>query len=518
METVTPKRSDPQSDTVRIKNDDLFDMSLSQAADSVESVLQGDTSSVIVDSASQSKGLSVCHSSSRKRPLSPASGEGDGDGPDVSSKKTRRDVMRPNRNGPKVSGTVKDNGKTLKTLKTGKNVKKDKKDAKEKTQVTNDKSKSEDIEIDIVSILANLSADMHMQFEAVNEQICDLQKGLEQKIATKVAQVLDKRITGEMNKIQKVVDDKIQAIKSDIQAEVSAELTVMNDKMAELSEKCVRSKGTSVPDSSDIALNVIITGLPEQANEVTVHKVNKLIKDGLKVINIEVEKAERKKSRDTKRPGVVIAKFKSFEDKKNVMLQKNRLNNNKQYSNVFINHDLSYSERRMSDNFRTVLGALRQHGLAVRGSRVVRMNERAEDSDSDSRGRCGHQNVPRGSFSEGAIADTNDNSDTRVSFFRGNNSHRVNYHNCRETWHSDTRNSLLRGGNPHRGGNHDSHMRDSNNRNNPSQEDNYNNDEWQRSGYGGNYNSNRRGRGQGRGYGRNERRDKHSGQRQNNYN
>jgi hypothetical protein len=61
-------------------------------------------------------------------------------------------------------------------------------------------------------------------------------------------------------------------------------------------------------------------------------------------------------------------------------------------------------------------------------------------------------------------------------------------------------------------------MRNSNKRNNPSQEDNYNNNEWQRSGYGGNYNPHRRGRGQGRGYGRNEKRDNHSGQRQNNYN
>ena len=55
------------------------------------------------------------------------------------------------------------------------------------------------------------------------------------------------------------------------------------------------------------------------------------------------------------------------------MTKKNTLKNSTQYSNVYIHHDQPLSERVMADNFRTVLNALRQHGLTMRGSRVVQM-------------------------------------------------------------------------------------------------------------------------------------------------
>jgi len=58
-----------------------------------------------------------------------------------------------------------------------------------------------------------------MQFNAMNERIDRLESWLEQKIASKVAQVFDKRIAGEVNKLNKAVDDKIESVKSDIKVD-----------------------------------------------------------------------------------------------------------------------------------------------------------------------------------------------------------------------------------------------------------------------------------------------------------
>jgi len=99
-------------------------------------------------------------------------------------------------------------------------------------------------------------------------------------IASKVAQVFDKRITGEETKLKKAVNNKIESVKSDIKADLSSDIEALNDKVDELVKN--QSQGPSRVD--DIAMNVVIQGLPEQNNENTLLKVNKMLKDGLKVL------------------------------------------------------------------------------------------------------------------------------------------------------------------------------------------------------------------------------------------
>jgi len=74
-----------------------------------------------------------------------------------------------------------------------------------------------------------------MQFNAMNVRKDRIESGLEQKIASKVAQVFDKRITGEVNKLKKTVDDKIESVKSDTKADLSSDIEALNDKIGEMS-------------------------------------------------------------------------------------------------------------------------------------------------------------------------------------------------------------------------------------------------------------------------------------------
>ena len=58
----------------------------------------------------------------------------------------------------------------------------------------------------------------------------------------------------------------------------------------------------------------MIRKLPVTANEKLTDKANALIKNGLKLRDIEVTDTERKTSHNDSIPGVVIAKLKSMED------------------------------------------------------------------------------------------------------------------------------------------------------------------------------------------------------------
>ena len=108
------------------------------------------------------------------------------------------------------------------------------------------------------------------------------------------------------------------------------------------------------------------------------------------------------------------------------MLQKQKLYESRQYNKVFINHDQPLVVRQMANNFRTVLGALQQHGLVVRGSRVLRMDQARGNTRQD---RSGSDDRRDESFTESAHTNSNRASGNRNSYAdaaggRGTDSHR----------------------------------------------------------------------------------------------
>ena len=114
------------------------------------------------------------------------------------------------------------------------------------TRITNNvirvgsESTTEDDNTGLRELISDLASGLNMQFAALNERMDKLENGLEQKISYKVAQILDKRETQEMNKIKNDVDTKIDNIKRDTQAEVTADLDVLNDKINEASGVSIR--------------------------------------------------------------------------------------------------------------------------------------------------------------------------------------------------------------------------------------------------------------------------------------
>ena len=218
----------------------------------------------------------------------------------------------------------------------------------------------------VQQLFAKLSADMNMMFMSVNERLDKIDSGLEKRIATKVSQILDKRVNSEMNKIRTDFESRLVEFKESLRAEVSVDLDDLRNEV-----QSRESTTQSTTNERDISLNIVIRNLPESHSENTKNKVNSLLRDGLRLSDISVQDAERKQSYTDGKPGVIVAKMKNKQEKTCVMKEKRRLKDSRQFNKVFIQHDLHPSQRSVSSNFRRIVHAMKSNvnNLSMRGSK-----------------------------------------------------------------------------------------------------------------------------------------------------
>ena len=96
-------------------------------------------------------------------------------------------------------------------------------------------------------------------------------------------------------------------------------------------------------------------------SNITKNKVNRLIRDGLKLTDIEILTSERKQTRDG-RPGIIIVTFATAEQKSSVMKQKKDLRKNKNYESVYLEDERPPGQRLNESNMRTLLKACGKSG------------------------------------------------------------------------------------------------------------------------------------------------------------
>ena len=75
-------------------------------------------------------------------------------------------------------------------------------------------------------------------------------------------------------------------------------------------------------------------------------------------------------NRNNSKAGLVKATLDSTASKQEVSRQKNRLKDSSRYSNVFIENDVPAAQRAINANFRTLLNALGESNLQLKGSRT----------------------------------------------------------------------------------------------------------------------------------------------------
>lgn len=126
----------------------------------------------------------------------------------------------------------------------------------------------------------------------------------------------------------------------------------------------VNAEKPTQSNQSNIAENIVIWNLNKAEGEdddptVTIHTVNQLIRDGLKIADVIVKAATRKPpGPGSINSGVVIATLDSAQSKQKVMNAKSDLKSRPDYANIYINNELSKETLTSQNNMRKLLKEL----------------------------------------------------------------------------------------------------------------------------------------------------------------
>ncbi|CAC5399360.1 unnamed protein product [Mytilus coruscus] len=187
----------------------------------------------------------------------------------------------------------------------------------------------------------------------------------------------------------------------------------MQDKINSLEKTVRENTGVIERNESTCKNKLVIKNLKydeseKDSNQVTINKIHELFKDGLALANIQVESVTRKESKG-QYPGVVICEIKSAEDKTRIFKKKNKLKDNRKYSNVYIENDRSVETRNLQASLRTVLkeiGKEKDYKMVALTETFLREHESLEVPGykfyRNNRKRI-HKNAVRGSGGVGVL-------------------------------------------------------------------------------------------------------------------
>jgi len=241
----------------------------------------------------------------------------------------------------------------------------------EHTDIPVEAAPSQDSVVTLANAIHRLSDQMRDSIGDLSARIGNLESSLEAKIKKHVQSA----INPEISKIKKDFNAEIRDIKSNI--DDIARACAIN---SEARESCPHT------DSGDNAraLNLIIRNLPQSETESdnsVKEDVDKLIKDGLK-LRVRVVNVVRKQPRHHGDNGVVILTCRNQEDKAAIMKAKATLRNNRAYSRVYIEYDMTYDERNNVTNLKTIAKVIGNDKVFVRGNKLVPRDHRRNDSNS----------------------------------------------------------------------------------------------------------------------------------------
>jgi hypothetical protein len=221
-------------------------------------------------------------------------------------------------------------------------------------------------------------------FSALTVRINDMEKNLEEKLLRKIDTHIDKKI----DRLKLNIDKDISTVKSDmVKIEKTCSDAIENVKRSYAD--AIKSRGETNDITRDT--NIVIRNLRESADErddpsVVKHKVEKLLRDGLKLANVKIVEAKRKPGwtdRRGDRPGIIIATVETKEQKTQLMKAKIALRESRDYRSVYIENDLTVNELQTQSSLRTILRELgRERDYFVTGSRIVHRSEERRSQTS----------------------------------------------------------------------------------------------------------------------------------------
>ncbi|CAC5385800.1 unnamed protein product [Mytilus coruscus] len=219
---------------------------------------------------------------------------------------------------------------------------------------------------ELKSLFVGLTGSMNSFCQMITQRMDNLEKTIPNTIAT----LIDSKISSEMQKVKQ---------------QFQKELKTVSDKVENI-EKSYANVAKQQPNM-DEAIRIIVRNLPESNGENVLNKVNALIKDGLHLKDVKAVSADRKKSYKEGKYDVVVVVFKSMNDKRKVMDKKRDLKDSRNFKDIFIENDLSKSQRILNNNLRNIVNAIGENRLEIKGGRVRTRESRFRDNRIDSNPR-----------------------------------------------------------------------------------------------------------------------------------
>ena len=218
---------------------------------------------------------------------------------------------------------------------------------------------------------------VHEEIDSVKKDFNSRMDGLSNKLEAKMMKFVETHIDQKLSLSSEDVKTKLGI--SDLQTEVAS----LKKSYADAASSGANGSASVSPPTDGIELNVIIRNLNYDPREqtdknITLNKVNKLLRDGLKLKAVNVSSCERKQSRGQK-PGLIVARIETAEQKNKIMNVKNSLKNSSDYKDVYIEHDRSFSTRVNESNMFTVLkelGKAKDYYVTSNG-RILKKNDKS---------------------------------------------------------------------------------------------------------------------------------------------
>lgn len=207
---------------------------------------------------------------------------------------------------------------------------------------------------DLLSAINTLSGDINNRMNNIEKSLSERIDRLEISIEMKVLEKLDTIIE------QKVVN-KVAEFRESF-ATLTKEIQENVDSLRELVLQSIESQKLTSDSNPGAKHNIVIWNLATSENEendstVILQAVDKLLTDGLKLTDVKVTAATRKPPKD-KNIGVIIATLDSQKSVQKMLKAKAVLRDNVDYSNVFINRELSNDILTYQNNMKKLLKEL----------------------------------------------------------------------------------------------------------------------------------------------------------------
>jgi len=172
---------------------------------------------------------------------------------------------------------------------------------------------------------------------------------------------------------------KLQAledrVKTELRAEVRKEIenvrSDIDNEVKKLGQRvqAVEREGTGREDNT--RCKIVLMNVQETRDESVSNKVMSIMRDGLKLPRVSFQQVERRQSRNSRRPGIIIATCASTEEKNEIMKKKRLLRNSRNFKDVFVVPYNTPSEQREIQNLRTIVNTIGGNRLRLQGNRIV---------------------------------------------------------------------------------------------------------------------------------------------------